>query len=70
MADFLSNEEVGDIKDMFKQMDSDNDGVVSIEDLKAGSRNLGSQLAESEVQMLIEAVRIYQVSLVPLFYCV
>lgn len=70
MADFLSNEEVGDIKDMFKQMDSDNDGVVSIEDLKAGSRNLGSQLAESEVQMLIEDVRIYQVSLVPLFYCV
>ncbi|KAI9085111.1 hypothetical protein K1719_032927 [Acacia pycnantha] len=56
IADFLSTEEVEDIKDMFKKMDSDNDGIVSIEELKAGFRNFGSQLAESEVQMLIEAV--------------
>ncbi|KAF7845356.1 calcium-dependent protein kinase 13 [Senna tora] len=56
IADFLSNEEVEDIKEMFKKMDSDNDGIVSIEELKAGFRNFGSQLAESEVQMLIEAV--------------
>ena len=41
---------------MFKKMDSDNDGIVSIEELKAGFRNFGSQLAESEVQMLIETV--------------
>lgn len=41
---------------MFKKMDVDNDGIVSIEELKAGLRNFGSQLAESEVQMLIEAV--------------
>ncbi|KAL1359895.1 hypothetical protein HN51_005234 [Arachis hypogaea] len=56
IADFLSNEEVEDIKDMFKKMDSDNDGIVSIEELKAGFQNSGSQLAESEVQMFIEAV--------------
>ncbi|MED6130970.1 Calcium-dependent protein kinase 13 [Stylosanthes scabra] len=56
IADFLSNEEVEDIKDMFKKMDSDNDGIVSIEELKAGFRNFGFQLAESEVQMFIEAV--------------
>eukprot|EP00256_Glycine_max_P067919 XP_025982514.1 calcium-dependent protein kinase 13 [Glycine max] len=56
IADFLSNEEVEDIKDMFKKMDNDNDGIVSIEELKAGFRNFGSQLAESEVQLLIEAV--------------
>ncbi|KAK4253283.1 hypothetical protein QN277_010607 [Acacia crassicarpa] len=56
IADFLSTEEVEDIKEMFKKMDSDNDGIVSIEELKAGFRNFGSQLAESEVQMLIEAV--------------
>lgn len=37
-------------------MDTDNDGIVSIEELKSGLRNFGSQLAESEVQMLIEAV--------------
>ncbi|KAE8099194.1 hypothetical protein FH972_017196 [Carpinus fangiana] len=56
IAEFLSTEEVGDIKEMFKKIDTDNDGIVSIEELKAGLRNLGSQLAEPEVQMLIEAV--------------
>ncbi|KAG5142936.1 hypothetical protein JHK82_018631 [Glycine max] len=56
IADFLSNEEVEDIKDMFKKMDNDNDGIVSIEELKAGFRNFGSLLADSEVQLLIEAV--------------
>ncbi|KAF2288523.1 hypothetical protein P3X46_008793 [Hevea brasiliensis] len=56
IADFLSIEEVEDIKEMFRKMDTDNDGIVSIEELKAGLRNFNSQLAESEVQMLIEAV--------------
>lgn len=41
---------------MFKKMDTDNDGIVSIEELKYGLRKFGSQLAEGEVQMLIEAV--------------
>lgn len=37
-------------------MDTDNDGIVSIEELKVGFRNSESQLAESEIQMFIEAV--------------
>jgi calcium-dependent protein kinase len=41
---------------MFKKMDTDNDGIVSIEELKAGFQKHQSQLAESEVQMFIEAV--------------
>lgn len=41
---------------MFNKMDTDDDGIVSIEELKAGLKNFGSQLAESEVQMLIDAV--------------
>ncbi|KAI5561287.1 hypothetical protein POPTR_016G117200v4 [Populus trichocarpa] len=56
IADFLSIEEVEDIKEMFMKMDTDGDGIVSVEELKTGLRNFGSQLAESEVQMLIEAV--------------
>ncbi|GAU27441.1 hypothetical protein TSUD_161270 [Trifolium subterraneum] len=56
IADFLSNEEVEDIKELFKKMDTDNDGIVSIEELKAGFRKFDSQLAESEIQMFIEAV--------------
>ncbi|CAN1303591.1 Calcium-dependent protein kinase 13 [Linum perenne] len=55
IADFLSGEEVEDIKEMFKKMDTDKDGIISIEELKAGLRKQ-SKLAESEVQMLIEAV--------------
>ncbi|CAI0539670.1 unnamed protein product [Linum tenue] len=55
IADFLSVEEVGDIKEMFKKMDTNKDGVVSIEELKVGLRNQ-SQLAEPEVQLLIQAV--------------
>lgn len=39
-------------------MDTDNDGIVSYEELKTGIAKLGSHLAESEVQMLIEAVSI------------
>ncbi|PPD67127.1 hypothetical protein GOBAR_DD35999 [Gossypium barbadense] len=57
IAEFLSVEEVEGIKEMFKKMDTDNDGIVSIEELKAVFGNVGSQLAESEVQMmLIEAI--------------
>jgi calcium-dependent protein kinase len=43
---------------MFMKMDTDGDGIVSVEELKTGLQNFGSQLAESEVQMLIEAVSI------------
>ncbi|XP_073008791.1 calcium-dependent protein kinase 3 [Typha latifolia] len=56
IADHLSTEEVEDIKEMFKMMDTDNDGIVSHEELKTGLAKFGSHLAESEVQMLIEAV--------------
>ncbi|KAF9680050.1 hypothetical protein SADUNF_Sadunf06G0079700 [Salix dunnii] len=56
IADFLSTEEVEDIKEMFKRMDTDNDGIISIEELKTGLRSFGSHLVESEVQMLVEAV--------------
>ena len=41
---------------MFRKIDSDNDGIVSVEELKGGLQKFGSQLGESEVQMLIEAV--------------
>uniref|UniRef100_A0A804K260 non-specific serine/threonine protein kinase n=1 Tax=Musa acuminata subsp. malaccensis TaxID=214687 RepID=A0A804K260_MUSAM len=56
IADHLSTEEVEDIKEMFRMMDTDNDGIVSHDELKAGLAKFGSHLVESEVQMLIEAV--------------
>ncbi|KAJ8570754.1 hypothetical protein K7X08_037726 [Anisodus acutangulus] len=56
IADFLSNEEVEDLKEMFSKIDTDNDGIVSVEELKAGLQKVNSQLADSEVKMLIEAI--------------
>ncbi|CAA6661825.1 unnamed protein product [Spirodela intermedia] len=56
IADHLSAEEVEGIREMFKLMDTDNDGVVSSEDLKNKLAKSGSQRAESELQMLIDAV--------------
>lgn len=54
----MSNEEVEDIKEMFKKIDIDDDGIVTIEELKTGLQKFNAQLAESEVQLLIEAVSV------------
>ncbi|KAL0336757.1 UNVERIFIED_CONTAM: Calcium-dependent protein kinase [Sesamum calycinum] len=55
IADFLSTEEVEGIREMFTKIDIDNDGIVSTQELKAGLLKFNTQLADSEVQMLIEA---------------
>ncbi|KAG6532613.1 hypothetical protein ZIOFF_006462 [Zingiber officinale] len=44
IADHLSTEEVEDIKEMFKMMDADNDGIVSHDELKTGLAKFGSHL--------------------------
>lgn len=54
----MSSEEVEDIKEMFKKIDTDDDGTVTIEELKSGLQKYNTQLAESEVQLLIEAVSV------------
>ncbi|XWS51067.1 hypothetical protein CRYUN_Cryun12cG0144400 [Craigia yunnanensis] len=54
IAEHLSVEEVEVIRDMFTLMDTDNDGKVSYEELKAGLRKVGSKLAEPEIKMLME----------------
>lgn len=54
IAEHLSVEEVEVIRDMFSLMDTDNDGKVSFEELKAGLKKVGSQLAEPEMKMLME----------------
>ncbi|VAH65616.1 unnamed protein product [Triticum turgidum subsp. durum] len=63
IADHLSAEEVEDIKEMFKAMDTDNDGIISCEELKSGIAKFGSHLVESEVQMLIEALTNVQITM-------
>lgn len=55
IADHLMIDEVEVIREMFKSMDSDNDGKVTFEELKAGLQKVGSQLTEIEMKMLMEA---------------
>ncbi|WCJ35991.1 calcium-dependent protein kinase 1 [Euphorbia peplus] len=54
IAEHLLAEEVEVIRDMFTLMDTDNDGKITYEELRAGLRKVGSQLAEPEIKMLME----------------
>lgn len=54
IAEHLSVEEVEVIRNMFNLMDTDNDGKVTYEELKAGMRKVGSQLGESEIRLMME----------------
>ncbi|XP_010256099.1 PREDICTED: calcium-dependent protein kinase 10-like [Nelumbo nucifera] len=54
IAEHLSVEEVEVISDMFKLMDTDNNGKITYEELKAGLHKVGSQLAEPEMKLLME----------------
>lgn len=41
---------------MFTNMDTDNSGTITYEELKTGLARLGSKLSEAEVKQLMEAV--------------
>ncbi|KAG8661857.1 hypothetical protein MANES_01G050900v8 [Manihot esculenta] len=56
IAENLSEEEIMGLKEMFKSMDTDNSGTVTYEELKAGLPKLGTEISESEVRQLLEAV--------------
>ncbi|XVF51396.1 hypothetical protein PTKIN_Ptkin04bG0182000 [Pterospermum kingtungense] len=55
IAENLSEEEIIGLKEMFKSMDTDNNGTITFEELKAGLSKLGTKLSESEVKQLMEA---------------
>ena len=52
----LSEEEMIDLKDMLKNMDTDNSGTITFEELKSGFAKLGSKLSEVEVWQWIDVV--------------
>ncbi|KAA8520064.1 hypothetical protein F0562_014320 [Nyssa sinensis] len=55
IAENLSEEEIKGLKAMFTNMDTDNSGTITYEELKTGLARLGSKLSEAEVQQLMEA---------------
>lgn len=56
IAESLSEEEIKGLKQVFKNMDTDQSGTITYEELKAGLARLGSRLSEAEVKQLMDAV--------------
>ncbi|XP_039053724.1 calcium-dependent protein kinase 33-like [Hibiscus syriacus] len=55
IAENLSEEEIKGLKAMFTNIDTDNSGTITYEELKEGLARLGSKLNEAEVKQLMEA---------------
>ncbi|XVF69526.1 hypothetical protein PTKIN_Ptkin11bG0088900 [Pterospermum kingtungense] len=55
IAGCLSEEEIMGLKEMFKGMDTDNSGTITLEELKQGLAKQGTKLSEYEVKQLMEA---------------
>ncbi|KAH9624535.1 hypothetical protein KSS87_020290 [Heliosperma pusillum] len=55
IAQNMSEEEIKGLKAMFTNMDTDNSGSITYEELKTGLAQLGSKLTEAEVKQLMEA---------------
>ncbi|CAI0548765.1 unnamed protein product [Linum tenue] len=55
IAGCLSEEEIMGLKEMFKGMDTDNSGTITLEELKQGLAKQGTKLSEAEVKQLMEA---------------
>ncbi|KAM1121045.1 hypothetical protein TB2_002661 [Malus domestica] len=58
IAERLSEEEIGGLKELFKMIDTDNSGTITFEELKEGLKKVGSELMESEIKSLMEAADI------------
>ena len=59
IAGCLSEEEIMGLKQMFKNMDTDNSGTITLEELKQGLAKQGTKLSEYEVKQLMEAVSLW-----------
>ena len=56
IAERLSEEEIGGLKELFKMIDTDNSGTITFEELKVGLKKVGSNLMESDIRALMDAV--------------
>ncbi|XP_027939186.1 calcium-dependent protein kinase 29-like isoform X3 [Vigna unguiculata] len=56
IAENLSEEETKGLRQMFNNMDTDNSGTITFEELKSGLSRLGSLPSESEIRQLLNAV--------------
>jgi len=62
VAENLSEEEIVGLKEMFKSLDTDNCGTITLEELRTGLPKLGTKISESEIRQLMEAVSSFLVA--------
>ncbi|KAL5676974.1 hypothetical protein ACJX0J_013105, partial [Zea mays] len=55
IAGCLSEEEITGLKEMFKNIDKDNSGTITLDELKHGLAKHGPKLSDSEMEKLMEA---------------
>ncbi|WZY85494.1 hypothetical protein YC2023_031878 [Brassica napus] len=55
IAENLSEEEIIGLKEMFKALDTDKNGIVTLEELRTGLPKLGNKISEAEIKQLMEA---------------
>ncbi|KAL8090977.1 hypothetical protein AgCh_040160 [Apium graveolens] len=58
IAESLSEEEIGGLKQLFRMIDTDNSGTITFEELKHGLRRVSSNLMESEIHDLMNVADI------------
>ncbi|MFS7908483.1 putative protein kinase CAMK-CDPK family [Helianthus anomalus] len=58
IAENLSEEEIAGLKNMFKMIDADGSGQITLEELKKGLEKVGADLKDSEIAHLMEAADI------------
>jgi hypothetical protein len=67
IAENLSEDEIAGLKEMFKMLDTDNSGQITLEELKIGLKRVGANLKDSEITTLMEAVIILTCFCPPVF---
>ncbi|KAL5678839.1 hypothetical protein ACJX0J_014970, partial [Zea mays] len=60
IAENLSEDEIAGLKEMFKMLDTDNSGQITLEELKIGLKRVGANLKDSEITTLMEALLKYR----------
>ena len=69
IAGCLSEEEIMGLKEMFKGMDTDDSGTITLEELRQGLAKQGTRLSEYEVQQLMEAVSLFLYLTITKYIC-
>ncbi|KAH7690048.1 Non-specific serine/threonine protein kinase protein [Dioscorea alata] len=55
IAEDLSDEDIKGLQQMFRNMDTDQSGTITYEELKVGLSRLGSRMTENEIRQLMDA---------------